>query len=124
MWRTRAVRRFLLEEVAGVRFFPLENSDETERDSVATALAEAERDLDSLRRRARLVVGLDLAAVVVLLYLRWTLGTPAGAGGGAIIFELAILAVALHAGFRLGQLGLYDSVARLNRELAERDPED
>lgn len=124
MWRTRAVRRFLLEEVAGVRFYSAEEADESGAEDRVSPLAEAEEDLDRLRRRARVVIGLDLATIAVLVYLRWTLGTPGGAGGGGVIFELAVLAVALHAGFRLGQLGTYDSVARLNRELAERDAND
>ncbi len=111
MWRTRAVLSLLYEEVAGVR------SDDGEPE-------EAVGGLERARRRARLVVGLDWAALLVLLLLSdrsaafLTLGPTESTA-----FSLAILAVAVHSGFRLGQLEKLNAVARAGARLVNRDPE-
>ena len=112
MWRTRAVLSLLHEEVAGL---PRDESD-TAADR-AEAMARA-------RRRAGIVVALDWAAIVVLVVF----GELAVAGlsfgpSEQTIFTLTILAVAVHSGFRLGQLDKLRAVDRAAERLVERDPD-
>ena len=69
--------------------------------------------LEKARTRAALVVALDLAAILVLFL--WRDGTEAflvAGGSPEAIFTLGILAVAVHAGFRLGQREKYSAVLR------------
>lgn len=122
MWRTRAVRSLLVREVAGLRPDLAEDEDGQE-----VARRQAEADLAAVeraRRRAWLVVALDWVAILALVLLAQheapllVLGRSEQA-----VFTLAILIVAVHSGFRLGQMEKYGAVARACRELAERDPE-
>ena len=112
MWRTRAVLSLLYEEIAGL---PHDEVDEAEERGEAMRRA---------RRRAGTVVVLDWAAIVILVVLGER--TPALLTFGPTqqtVFSLAILAVAVHSGFRLGQLEKLRSVARAGERLAGRDPE-
>ena len=76
------------------------------------------------RRRALIVVALDWAAIVTLALLgeraapTMTLGATEDT-----VFTLALLAVAVHSGFRLGQLEMLRAVARASDRLAARDPD-
>jgi hypothetical protein len=116
MWRARAIRALLFEEVGGLR--RADHDDEAEERRLG------EEELERSRRRARLVVGLDLVAVAVLLF------THAGEQpflylGPRLetVFTVAVLLIALHAGFRLGQLEKLNAVARAWREVSEREGE-
>lgn len=112
MWRTRAVVTMLHEEVAAL---PRERADEGDRPSDGTPA------LERARRRGRLIVALDLAAIAILFFFR-DRGMPflsAGAGEETI-FTLGVLAIAVHAGFRLGQLEKLSAVARLSEDLTGR----
>ena len=110
MWRTEAMLALLYEDVAGLP-----------RDETETAAGRAE-GLARARRRALIVVVLDWLAILVLVLF----------GQGALLslgpsqqtaFTLAILAVATHAGFRLGQLEKLRAAARAGDRLAARDPD-
>lgn len=124
MWRTRVVRSLLTEDVAGLR----REDDGADGDGDEADGSEADRaeaTLARARRRAGWVVALDWAAILILLLLHehatpfLHLG-PHERG----VFSFAILAVAVHSGYRLGQLEKYRAVTRACRELAERAPED
>lgn len=112
MWRTRAVLALLHEEIAGLPF--------TEQET-AERRTEAMR---RVRRRALIVVALDWAAIVTLVLLgerslpMLTLGATEHA-----VFTLAVLAVAVHSGFRLGHLEKLRAVTRASDRLAARDPD-
>lgn len=117
MWRTRAVVSMLVEDVAELR---LEDSTE--------ALSEAEeapppelRILTRARRRALLVAFIDWIAIGILLAFHSGSGPflPLGASTDTV-FTLGVLAVATHAGFRLGQARTYRATARVCRDLWER----
>ena len=108
MWRTRAVERMLLEEIAGLGRRDAEDVPAT--DALATA-----------RRSAWRAVLVDWLALAVLLAVR--LGeTPLLALGPGVdvVFTVGLLLVAIHSGFRLGQLEKLRSVTRLTDELMER----
>ncbi len=113
MWRTQAVISTLLEDVAGLR---IERQDRSPPETL-------ER-LRRAERRALRVVGLDWAAVLILLLFRDRSQAflPLGATIDTV-FTLGILAVAVHSGFRLGQLEKLKAVGRACRELLQRDPE-
>ncbi len=102
MWRTPAIREMVLNDVA--RVSPDESS----------ALAAA-------RRRCRWVIALDWAAILLLVLLhdrsipQLTLG-----GTPQTVFTLGILAVAVHSGFRLGQLEKLSAVEAMLTELESR----
>jgi hypothetical protein len=122
MWRTRAVRS-LLADVAGLRHLrggePEDDGDEGRAGDPDAVEAAAQR----ARRRAWFVIALDWAAILVLVLLHHH-ETPFLVldRSEQAVFTLAILAVAVHSGFRLGQAEKYAAVARASRELAERDP--
>ncbi len=119
MWRTRAVLAMLAEDVAGLRR-PGERGQQDEGDGL-TGATELEA-LAQARRRAVLVVGVDLMAVAVLFLAR-DHGAPflPWAASVETVFTLGVLAVTLHAGFRLGQLEKLQAVARLCEDLAARE---
>lgn len=117
MLRTRAVLSLLNEEVAGL---PRSAADTVEKglvDHWAEAMGRA-------RRRAWIVVVLDWAAILVLV-LFGDRALPALSLGPSetTVFTLAILAVATHAGFRLGQLEKLRAVARAGARLTGQDPD-
>ena len=112
MWRTQAVLSMLHEDVAGL---PRDEA-ETPADRAA-AMARA-------RRRAVIVVCLDwLAILVLVLFGERALPLLRLGPGEQTVFTLAILAVATHAGFRLGQLEKLRAVARAGERLADHDPD-
>jgi hypothetical protein len=108
MWRTRAVVNLLLQDVCGL-------PEEPDRPAVEI--------LRRARRRALLVVLLDLAALAVLFTLRERERAFLTASGGDAIFTLGVLAVAVHAGFRLAQARVLRAVAGLSEDLVLREPE-
>lgn len=112
MWRTRAVLSLLHEEIAGLP-----------RAAPESALEAAEA-LGRARRRAALVVALDWLAILILV-LFGERGAPALTLGPAesTVFTLALLAVAVHSGFRLGQLEKLRAVALAAERLRRLDPE-
>ncbi len=90
---------------------------------VASPNADSGLDIDTLqaaRRRAGAVAALDWAAILVLFL--WRSGgssfLPTGASPEGLL-SLGILAVATHAGFRLGQREKYDAVLKTLQELPD-----
>jgi hypothetical protein len=105
MWRTQAVISMLLEDVGG-----LQSADD---DALRAA-----------QRRGRWVVALDWLALGALVLLHDEAASQLTLSGGEqTLFTLASLAVAVHSGFRLGQLHTLRALARLRRELEERSEE-
>jgi hypothetical protein len=135
MLRPRAVRALLVEEVAGLRRGapppgePGEPGEpgaaESEPEAAEQDIAERrdqERELVRAGRRALGVAIACVAAVAVLFALRdparaWL--SPGRGEEGA--FTIGILLVTAYAGFRLAQYLHLRTVARLHRELAERE---
>ncbi len=122
MLRKRAIRSLLVEEVAGLRPAPppeespdepvgLEEADGARLEAEAEALRHAER-------RALLVVVVDWLALAVLFVFRDTAARflPFDATVDTV-FTVGVLAVAIHSGFRLGQLEKYRAVIRAHRDL-------
>ncbi len=102
MLRLRAVRSILLEDVGGLR-------------------SEGSEALDAAIRRCRWVIGFDWAAIVVLVALHGDAGPQLAVGATPqTVFTLGILAVAVHSGFRLGQLEKLRAIRRVVDELDER----
>lgn len=116
MIRLRAVRSLLVEEVGEVR------AETAAEDNLAEAeLEERQRAaIEKARRRAALVAALDLVAILVLFALR-PRGLPflvlEGTEQG--LFTLAVVVVAVHAGFRLGQRQKLGAVRRALDSLPE-----
>ena len=112
MWRTRAVLSLLHEEIGG-----LPHDDDKTAEDRAEAMAR-------VRRRALIVIILDWLAILTLVLLG-DRGLPMMSLGASehTVFTLAILAVATHSGFRLGQLEKLRAVARAAERLAGRDPD-
>jgi hypothetical protein len=91
MLRKRAIRSLLVEQVAGLRL-----------------------------REALLMVGLDWIALAVLFLLRDRGATFLPMDGTIeTVFTLGVMIVAIHSGFRLGQLEKYRAVARAHEDLLE-----
>jgi hypothetical protein len=118
MWRTNAVISMLVEDVAELR---IPESTETLPEK-----GSAERpELDALtkaRRRAILVSLVDWLAILILLAFHSGPSSflPFGASTDSV-FTLGVLAVATHAGFRLGQARTYKTVTRTCQDLWERE---
>ena len=101
MLRVRAVQDILLSEIAGV----------PQSEDAADQLAA----LETARRRAWFMVFLDWVAILVLVLLRQGPGDVLELGASVhTIYALGLLAVATHAGFRLGQI---DKIAAVRRAL-------
>lgn len=141
MLRKRAIRSLLVEEVAGLRPTVPPPADASSEDEAAGGpppggtssdpgaltggdeqdLAELEAQLEVLHqatRRAKLVIALDWVALAVLFLFRDT-AAPFLPFNGTIetVFTLGVLAVAVHSGFRLGQLEKYRAVLRAHEEV-------
>lgn|GEM_PF-1435636 len=143
MLRKRAIRSLLVEEVAGLR--PPASEDDAESTTPEAAggaplggdgnpadstpagdvdrreALELDAQVEALtqaERRAKLIIALDWIALVVLFVFRDT-ASPFLPMDATIetIFTLGILAVAVHSGFRLGQLEKYRAVIRVHEEL-------
>lgn len=121
MFRARAVKQLLLEDIAG-----LAEAAPTEGE-VETTSAEAEVSDDSrsrlarAQRRALLVAVLDWIAIIVLVIVR------ARSGEGFVvgpteesIFSIGLLAIAVHSGFRIGQLEKLRAVERALDDMDSR----
>ena len=112
MWRTRAALSLLHEEIAGLP-----------RDTAETAETRSEA-LRRARRRAVIVIVLDWAAIIALTLLGERVAPTMTLGPTEdTVFTLALLAVAVHSGFRLGQLQTLRTVARAQERLAAQDPD-
>ena len=108
MWRTQAVERMLLENIAGL------GRREVEDRSVGEVLRRA-------RRGAWRAVALDWAAIAVLVAVRVGEAPVLSLGPSVeAVFSLGLLTVAVHSGFRLGQLETLHAVGLLTEELAQR----
>jgi hypothetical protein len=107
MLRIQAVRSLLIHTVAGV------TSPDTDPGLDVGVLQAA-------RRRAGAVAALDWAAILILFL--WRTGgsgfLPTGASPEGL-FSLGLLAVAAHAGFRIGQREKYGAVLRALEGLPE-----
>lgn len=125
MLRKRAIRSLLVEQVAGLRLRETEAEEPASGDAVPAeaAVEEAAAQLEALRkaeRRALLMVALDWIALAVLFLLR-DQGSTFLPMDGTIetVFTLGVVVVAIHSGFRLGQLEKYRAVARAHEDLLE-----
>jgi hypothetical protein len=125
--RYRAIRSLLVEDVAGLRLgspddppdeSPPGGSAEPAEALEAARLEDEEQALRHAERRALLVVGLDWLALAVLFVLRDT-AAPFLPFDPTVdtVFTLGILAVAIHSGFRLGQLEKYRAILRVHHDL-------
>lgn len=126
MLRKRAIRSLLVEEVAGLRTAtptataereagaePAEPPDTFDRALEQEALERAER-------RSLFAVGLDWLALVGLFLLRDPAAPFLPAGPTVdTVFTLGVVAVAVHSGFRLGQLEKYRAVRRAWDDLTD-----
>lgn len=113
MWRTHAVLALLYEDVAGLPH------------DAAETLAGRKEAMARARRRGLIVVTLDWLAILVLVAFGQRAVPMLSLGPGEqTVFTLAILAVATHAGFRLGQLEKLRAVTRAGERLARREPDD
>lgn len=115
MFRIRAVRQLLLEEIAG-----------TPRGTHGTRAPDKSKALlERARRRAIMVVALDWIAVLILVFVRSRSGEVFSIGPTEdSIFSVGLLAIAVHSGFRLGQLEKIQAVNRALDELDERSQPD
>lgn len=115
MWRASAVRSMVLEKIAGLPTLDPETSEEDELGP----------HFERARRRAIFMIALDWIAILLLILLdpnppaRLALGPFEGT-----VFTLAILAVAIHSGFRLGQLEKLNAVRRLTQDLMRFSDDD
>lgn len=132
MLRKRAIRSLLIEDVAGLHLPepdeaegpPADGGDHAGAEAGPTeethALREEEQEqaLRDAERKAKLVVALDWTALAVLFVLRDTgeAFLPFGPTTDTI-FTLGVMAVAIHSGFRLGQLEKLRAVARMYERL-------
>ncbi len=105
MLRPKAVEALLYEEVARLRR-PAETGDERRR------------ELARARGRALLVAVIDWLAIALLFLWRDPLAEFLRLGATEeSIFTVAVLAVAVHSGFRLGQRERYGAVDAALRSL-------
>jgi len=135
MLRLRAVRALLVEEVAGLRRpeadQPVgESSAESGPESVAESAPEPEEDPAALEtralaraRRRALAVALLCAAAVAVLFVLHDGESPWLVSGRSeeTAFTAGVLLVAAYAGFRLAQYLHLRTLARLHRELRDRE---
>lgn len=124
MLRMRAVRALLFDEVAGLRRGGARSAapESAAAASETEERLQQERELDRARRRALVVAVACAAAVVALFVLReparpWLV--PGRGAEGA--FAIGVLLVTAYAGFRLAQYLHLRTVARVHRELTERE---
>lgn len=131
MLRKRAIRSLLVEEVAGLRAATPatgEAGEESEAplpplpptETVEEAHRRQHEALERAERRALFAVGFDWLALAALFLLREP-ATPFLPAGPTVetVFTLGVVAVAVHSGFRLGQLEKYRAVRRAWDGLAD-----
>lgn len=110
MLRIGAVRQLLVEDVCGIRREPGAHEESAADDSLARA-----------QRRATAVIVLDWIAILVLAFARAQAGESLTFGPHESgIFSIGLLAIAIHSGFRMGQLEKYRAASRVLDELTER----
>lgn len=110
MLRAPAITSLLIEEVARLRRHP---NDEP---------ADQFDDVVKARRRSLLVAIVDWAAIASLFVFRDPLSHFLSIGTDErTIFTLAILTIAVHSGFRLGQWEKYRAVETAVRSLSQLD---
>ena len=113
MFRSRAVRQLLLEDIAGIGADRGADPKRSELDDSPL--------LERARRRAILVVVLDWIALLVLVFARARVTGVLEIGPSEEgIFALGLLAIAAHSGFRLGQLEKLHAVGRALDDLSKR----
>jgi len=106
MLRTPAIENLLIEEVARVRQRGDEGADPFD-------------DLVGARRRSLAVAIFDWIAIAILFALSDPVSDFLSIGTNErTIFTLAILAIAVHSGFRLGQWEKYRTVEAAVRSLS------
>lgn len=114
MLRRRAVHSLLFEEVAELR--PAASSEalpKSIRDSESDDQERQRAAIDRARKRAALVAALDLLAILILFAFRQRAEPFLVLGGTEQgLFTLGVLAVAVHAGYRLGQRQKLGAVLR------------
>ncbi len=114
MFRTRAVRQLLLEEIGGVTAGSSEGTAGAGEDDPRALLERS-------RRRAIMVVAIDWIAILILVFARARGGQAFGIGPNEdSIFSLGLLAIAVHSGFRLGQIEKLQAVSRTLDEIDDR----
>ncbi len=136
MLRPRAVRALLVEEVAGLRTGGVAGDESSNDEAAATSLPDGEagtgaadretieRERTTLARAARralFFVVLDLVAVAVLFAFRPAVAFLTLGPSEEAVFTVGVLAVTLHAGYRLAQYRRLHTLARLHAELVERE---
>ena len=123
MWRTRAILSLLVDNVAQLRSHqpPAENGESHET-ALAQTVEESFHALNRAKKRATMAIAIDWLAIAVLFFFRPE-GEPFLSFGAnpRTVFSAGILAVAIHSGFRLGQLEKFRAVERACRELSERE---
>lgn len=106
MLRVQAIEDLLIDDIAHLR--RSEASAEERRQELAKA-----------RQRAILVAVFDWLAIAALFALRDPAASFLSLGAGEeSVFTLAVVAVAVHSGFRLGQWEKYRAVERAVESLA------
>lgn len=106
MLRIEAVEALLVDDVARIR----ESAEDT---------GERLEQLGRARRRAGFVAAIDWLAILALFALRDTAADFLTLGANErSIFSIAVLAIAVHSGFRLGQWEKYRAVEDAVRSVA------
>lgn len=133
MLRKRAIRSLLVEEVAGLKLATSADrhgegaADETDRaeSPAPEEIAERAREdqlaaLERAEKKALFMIGLDWLALVALFLLREP-AAPFLPTGPTVdtVFTLGVILVAVHSGYRLGQLEKYRAVRRAWDDLAD-----
>lgn len=128
MLRMRAVRALLFDEVAGLRRGGARGAAPEPDAGAGSEAAESDERLEQERELQRaglraLVVTIACVAAVVALFLLHDSARPwLGLGSGEDrVFTIGVLLVTAYAGFRLAQYLHLRNVARVHRELTERE---
>lgn len=123
MLRKRAIRALLVEEVAGLKLATPAAPEDAAAEEEASHRQHREiqdEALERAERRALLVIGLDWLALVALFLFRDPLAPFLPMGPTVeTVFTLGVVAVAVHSGFRLGQLEKYRAVRRAWDDLVD-----
>lgn len=122
MWRTRAIVTTLIEDVAAL---PARTYSADDDGAVQPPISPSRglELLEKARKRAKLTVAVDWIALFVLFAFRDRSEVFLASGPSVeVVFTLGVLAVAVHSGFRLGQLEKLSAVKLVCEEILERDP--
>lgn len=122
MWRTKAVRALLVEEVGALRPDPVDD-ESPPADRERAERLEAQIALERAIRGAGWRTLVDWLAIGVLFYFHSRSTSFLHLGPDPeTVFTLAILVIAVHSGFRLGRREKLRAVARALEEVESRDP--